>query len=69
MKASARIQQVIDTQIREGRLLPGDPIDEEALMAQFGVSRTPVREALLNLKAEGLAMSLPRAASSWPSST
>lgn len=60
MKASVRIQQVIDAQIREGRLLPGDPIDEEALMAQFGVSRTPVREALLNLKAEGLAMSLPR---------
>ncbi len=60
MKASRRIHLSIETQITEGSLLPGDPIDEERLMAQFGVSRTPVREALLHLQAEGLLTSLPR---------
>lgn len=60
MKASERIHHSIESQIRDGALLPGDPIDEEALMAQFGVSRTPVREALLQLKAEELVASLPR---------
>ena len=54
MKASERIRQSIASQIRDNGLLPGDPIDEERLMAQFGVSRTPVREALLQLKTEGL---------------
>lgn len=60
MKASERIHGSIESQIRDGALLPGDPIDEERLMAHFGVSRTPVREAMLQLKAEGLLTSLPR---------
>lgn len=60
MKASERIHQSIESQIRDGGLLPGDPVDEERLMAHFGVSRTPVREALLQLKAEGLVATLPR---------
>ena len=60
MKASERIRRVIETQIAEGELLPGDPIDEESLMARFGVSRTPVREAILQLKAENLVDSIPR---------
>jgi DNA-binding GntR family transcriptional regulator len=60
MKASERIRQIVETQIAEGELLPGDPIDEEDLMARFGVSRTPVREALLQLKAENLIDSIPR---------
>ena len=34
-----------------GRLKPGDLIDESALVAEFSVSRTPVREALLQLEA------------------
>ena len=43
-----------------GRLKPGDPIDEAALVAEFGVSRTPVREALLQLEAVGLIRRHPR---------
>ncbi|HYF58772.1 MAG TPA: GntR family transcriptional regulator [Burkholderiaceae bacterium] len=59
-KSSARIHLSVEARIRDGALLPGDPIDEEALMREFGVSRTPVREALLQLKAQGLLASLPR---------
>jgi DNA-binding GntR family transcriptional regulator len=60
MKVSERIHHSIEAQIRDGTLLPGDPIDEDRLMEQFGVSRTPVREALLQLKTEDLVTSLPR---------
>jgi len=60
MKASERIFRSIESQIADGTLLPGDPVDEEELMTQFGVSRTPVREALLQLKTVGLLDGLPR---------
>src|SRR3546814_15688645 len=35
-------------------LQPGDAIDEQALAARYRVSRTPVREALLQLKGQGM---------------
>jgi DNA-binding GntR family transcriptional regulator len=60
MKVSDRIYSVVETQINRRELLPGDPVDEESLMSQFGVSRTPVREAILRLKAEGLVSSISR---------
>ena len=43
-----------------GRLNPGDLIDETQLVIEFGVSRTPVREAILQLEAIGLIQRLPR---------
>ena len=43
-----------------GRLKPGDLIDDAALVAEFSVSRTPVREALLQLEAVGLIRRHPR---------
>ena len=46
----ARIRDLIV----EGALLPGSRIDESALIEQLGVSRTPFREALRTLAAEGL---------------
>jgi DNA-binding GntR family transcriptional regulator len=48
------------TWIDLGRLNPGDVIDEGALVVEFAVSRTPVREALLQLEAMGLIRRLPR---------
>ncbi len=48
------------TWIDTGRLNPGDAVDETALVAEFGVSRTPVREALLQLEAMGLIRRNPR---------
>ena len=46
--------------IDQGRLNPGDELDEAALVAEFGVSRTPVREALIRLEAQGLVIRAPR---------
>lgn len=40
--------------ISRNELLPGQMLSIEALSQDFGVSRTPVREALLMLKQEGL---------------
>ena len=40
--------------IIEGELLPEAKIDEKDLCARFGVSRTPLREALKVLASEGL---------------
>jgi DNA-binding GntR family transcriptional regulator len=36
----------IEREIVEGKLLPGDKLDEEVLAARLKASRTPVREAL-----------------------
>ena len=46
--------------IDTGRLNPGDEIEEAALVQRFGVSRTPVREALMQIEATGLVRRLPR---------
>jgi DNA-binding GntR family transcriptional regulator len=40
--------------IRSGALVPGEKIQEMALCQQFGVSRTPLREALKVLASEGV---------------
>jgi DNA-binding GntR family transcriptional regulator len=41
------------------RLEPGSALDEVALALRFGVSRTPIREALLLLSGESLVLFLP----------
>ena len=43
-----------------GQFNDGDRLDEIRLAKQFGVSRTPIREALQRLVASGLAEQLPR---------
>jgi DNA-binding GntR family transcriptional regulator len=59
--ASLREQVVaqVRTAIIEGRLKPHDHIIEKDLTDQLGVSRTPVREALILLEREGLVVSYP----------
>jgi DNA-binding GntR family transcriptional regulator len=42
-------------------LRPGEPLQEKDLTQRFGVSRTPVREALLLLEGNGLVDLLPQA--------
>jgi DNA-binding GntR family transcriptional regulator len=43
--------------IVSGALEPGAPLDEQELARRFGVSRTPVREAIRQLAASGLVQS------------
>jgi DNA-binding GntR family transcriptional regulator len=47
-------------EITSGHLAPGAEIDEQAAAERFGVSRTPVREALRDLAALGLVELEPR---------
>jgi DNA-binding GntR family transcriptional regulator len=46
--------------LREGRLKPGDRIHQEEICESLGVSRTPVREALLQLEPVGLVSFISR---------
>jgi DNA-binding GntR family transcriptional regulator len=60
MKISDTLREKIEEQIATGTLPPGSSLDEATLVAQHGVSRTPVREALIQLAAEGLIEIRPR---------
>ncbi len=46
-------------EILDGKFLPGAPLKQDLLANSFGVSRIPVREALLQLEAEGLVRIVP----------
>jgi DNA-binding GntR family transcriptional regulator len=46
--------------VRKGILLPGARLRETDLASQLGISRTPVREAIRLLEADGLVVHLPR---------
>jgi DNA-binding GntR family transcriptional regulator len=48
------VAEQLREQVFANRLEPGQWIDEQALAAEFGISRTPMREALKVLAAEGL---------------
>lgn len=56
VKRSLRLQaaDVIRQEICVGRLPPGSKIVESKLAAALGISRTPLREALIQLEQEGL---------------
>ena len=57
--ASVVATELIRAAITDGRLEPGQRLKEEELARELGISRTPVREALLVLQAEGLVQSAP----------
>ena len=57
--ASVAATELIRQAILDGRLNPGQRLKEEELARELGISRTPVREALLMLQAEGLVDATP----------
>jgi DNA-binding GntR family transcriptional regulator len=57
---AADVRSVLQDEIESGTLPPGAVLDERALAARFGVSRTPVREALQQLAALDLVRVAPR---------
>jgi DNA-binding GntR family transcriptional regulator len=56
----ARAAEELRNRILTGALAPGRRLDLDALTAEFGASRTPIREALLELSYEGLVEVAPR---------
>lgn len=59
-RLSERLREAIEEEIATGKLPPGARLDEAELAGRFGVSRTPIREALSLLLGEGLIESRPR---------
>jgi DNA-binding GntR family transcriptional regulator len=53
-KTSVSAARVLREAILSGQLPPGAALGEQSLGRQLGISRTPVREALLLLRGEGL---------------
>src|SRR5689334_329418 len=56
----ARAANELRDRILTGRLRPGTRLDLDGITEEFGTSRTPVREALLELSYEGLVAVNPR---------
>lgn len=54
MRSADRLREALEREIVTGALPPGSRLDEPMLVRRFGVSRTPVREALNQLSAMGL---------------
>jgi DNA-binding GntR family transcriptional regulator len=59
--AASLVQDELRRAILAMTILPGSALQEKDLTARFGVSRTPVREALIKLKEEGLVEIFPQA--------
>jgi DNA-binding GntR family transcriptional regulator len=53
------VYDLLRDEILDLKLAPGSAIDEVQLAARFGMSRTPIREALVRLAGEGLIETLP----------
>jgi len=53
-RRTAEIRAFLENSILSGALSPGTRLDETELASRFSVSRTPVREALLQLASVGL---------------
>ena len=56
----ARAAEELRNRILTGALAPGTRLDLDALTVEFGASRTPIREALLELSYDGLVEVAPR---------
>jgi DNA-binding GntR family transcriptional regulator len=57
---SASLREQIEEMIAVGVFKPGQHLDETELATRFGVSRTPIRETLIQLASMGLVVIRPR---------
>jgi DNA-binding GntR family transcriptional regulator len=57
---AAQIRQALENAIVDGRFVPGEKLDPDALSAEFACSRTPIRDALQALEASGLVRIEPK---------
>ena len=55
-----RVYRHLEAALREGQLHHGTCLDQDRLCEELGVSRTPLRDALLRLEAEGFVTIQPR---------
>lgn len=60
LPTAQRIRLALENAIVDGRYQPGDRIDPDRVAADYGCSRTPVREALQALEASGLLLVQPK---------
>ena len=60
MTRSLELREKIEDEIATGKLGPGSKLDETELAAKFRVSRTPIREALIQLASTGFVEMRPR---------
>ena len=54
------VYNYIAKEIQNGTLLPNEKINENEIVKKMNISRTPVREALIQLASEGLLHNVPR---------
>lgn len=59
-RLSERLREIIEERIATGVYEPGAQLDETELATEFDVSRTPIREALMQLSFSGLIVLRPR---------
>jgi DNA-binding GntR family transcriptional regulator len=60
MRLADTLRDQLEQDIVTGALRPDARLDEQSLAARFGVSRTPIREALMQLATAGLITLQPR---------
>jgi DNA-binding GntR family transcriptional regulator len=60
VRRSDQLLEIVEERIATGRYLPGMRLDEMELANEFGVSRTPIRETLMQLSFSGLVDMRPR---------
>lgn len=66
VRRSEQLGEEIEERIVTGVYAPGMRLDEQDLAADFGVSRTPIREALIQLASIGLVDIRPRRGATVP---
>lgn len=59
LSLTVQVRRALLDQILSGRLAPGERVNESQLATEFGVSRTPLREALAGLERDGFLAAEP----------